>query len=214
MSKQRGFIPLIAIIIFLALASVGTITYIKFNPGILPFNTALDSDKPTPSPFVSPTASASATVAPTPSPVVKVSTVPLIDCLGPDKKHTMQTQANCDALNKLWASPSPSPLPSAAASTTSSSSSSDCSVGQISVSISASNGSVVGDAVVEISPKSSSCGSFSSNKILSQGSSSVTFTGVPPGSYNLRVMYHGNYFSDSADLGSNGNTSKTVSVSN
>lgn len=207
---MKGFValPVIIILVIAGLIGIGWYTLSTHQQAKVEIS-------PSPTPTVSSTPTPSPTLTPKPSP--KPSSVTLVDCVGPDGRHFQATKINCDNFKKAWATPTPSPTATPApASTSNSSSSGDCSIGQVSISISASNGPVVGDALISISVKSNgSCASsYSNQQILRQGSSSITFSGLLPATYSVTAGYHGNNFTDSFDMSSGGNVSKTVTVSN
>lgn len=155
----------------------------------------------------------------TPKPPVASSQIPVIDCVGPDGKHARATKQDCDNLWKYWATPTPLPTATPApqqVSSDNSSSNSGCNSGGVSVNIQPNSGSVVGDTIVRVTVRSSpQCNSgYSSDQILRNGASSATFSGLPPGTYNLFVTYHGNQYNESFDITAGNNTSKTVNVNN
>lgn len=203
---QKGLVPIFVIIVVVAL--VGGVAIFSLTRSD---KTPIETSTPSPAATVTPTdtASPSATTTSTPKP----TSAALIDCVGPDGKTAKKTKKDCDAFLKAWASPTPKAT--ASPSMTSNSSSGGCEIGQANIGISADNGPVVGDALITITVNSSSCASTYNNyKILSQGSSSVNFSGILPGSYNIKVNYHGRDFNDSFDMSNAGNVSKTVGVSN
>lgn len=216
MDSQKGFVPLLVVIVIAAVVLVAGAVLFK----TLPFSKPATST-PLPSATIvrtTPTSSPTPTASPK-GPTSTITPVSMVDCVGPDGKHFQASKTQCASFQKAWSTPTPVSTATATSYNTSSGSSADnsaCSVGQVSVSIQPNNGSIVGDALIRITVlQDSGCNSgYTNQQVLSQGTASLNFSGLPPATYNLFVTYHGNQTVDSFVITPGSNVSKTVSVSN
>lgn len=219
---MRGFISLPLIIILIVVTVTGISWYMfsakpefKTSPSV---NISLTpTPKPTATPPLTPTLLPTKTSTPSP----QSSSLPLVDCTGPDGKLVKLTQKACNDFFKSWATPTPSPTPTIAASTQVS----GCAaynqggdLGQLTVNIQPQSGqSLVGDAGVTISRKYSECTGvdpgFPLTQIIKQGSTSTSFSGMRPGPFHIEVLYHGKTLGQDVNI-SSGSNSTSVTVSN
>lgn len=211
---MKGFVASPVIIIIIAILALGIVGYVALHKS--PATAPQIVHQASPSAAI---ATPSASPIPSLKPSVQPAGVPLVDCVGPDGKHVSLTKNACDSFKKAWATPTPSPTATPQpeqASSNNTLSNGSCNPGGVTISLQANSGGLVGDAIIRVTVQSSpQCGStYATDQILRQGSSSVSFSGLPPGTYNVFVTYHGNQYNGSFDVSSGGNTSKTVNVNN
>ena len=218
-SKGIGALFVLVGVFVVAVIALGWEGYHVYNQG--KNNPSLSSPFPQPT-ILQPTPTN--TPIPTTAPLLKTNapksstsaSQPLIDCIGPDGKHSQKTQADCNAFNNAWATPTPTQTPSV--TQTSSGCDSDTDLANLTVSIQPASGqSIVGDAGVTMSNGSGACAGSDSRlpytQVIHQGSPSVTYVSYRPGEFHIDVQYHSTTQGFDVSLHS-GDNSLNVTVSN
>jgi len=153
-------------------------------------------------------------IANTPTQIPKITSVPLVDCVGPDGKHARLTKKACEDFNRSWSTPTPTAKPTSLPIVCNTSTD----LGNLTITIVPESGqSLFGDASVNMTDGSGNCAGHDSRlpwlQIIRQGSDSMTYSGFRPGVFHVEVNYHGRNYGRDVNLNS-GNNSVTISVSN
>jgi len=211
---MRGFaiLPLIIILVIICISGAGLYAYSANQTAevIVASPSPSSTDSPTPSP----TSTQTATTTPVP-----ISTISLVNCVGPDGKTVRLTQKACDDFKKSWATPTPAATSKPTqTSTQSSGCNTSTDLGNLTVNIQPQSGqSLAGDAAVTMSNGSGDCAGQDSRlpyvQVIRQGSTSITFSSYRPGKFHVQVGYHGNNYDSDATINP-GDNSVTITVSN
>lgn len=208
MPNQKGFIPVI-VIILITLIIGGGVVYLRHNSTANPKIEVTPSPINSPSPTPTPSPSASVT------PTATTTSVRYVDCVGPDGKHVSLTQKDCDAFTKAWVKPTPTPQTSSSTTQTTTGSG-NCSLGTVNINVQPSNGDFVGQVLANISVSNNDqgcAGNDSKSGVWDYGVSSKSYQ-LLPATYKIEITYHGKTFSDNVTISGGSTVSKTITVSN